>query len=266
MMFSLRESRDVGRMIEHFQAEFAASSTWAEFCAATKHEAYLAYSWAKAGFDTMKANPYIRSGHPLAMPEAMAFSDLFESARLLPVYTGERGKHGNEECHDYAARGYVLISDRDHKPKMSESVAPAGRINPVERYVRAFADGTAVGGTRNASFHMTYAKPRPDVAAALKARWSGWEGFSSFEAIRWASGAILLVGRGDKWIGKFWFAVLKPGETLRDMMPADDIAMIAKNEADADAAWACIETREDGRRYLNRARCTVRVDEGRGLY
>lgn len=238
---------DVAKAVEMNPDEFARHGTWESFAAEIGYgERWQKSPWCAASYRTLKLNPAIKSGHPLIMPEARTFRDLFEVAIYVPAYAGPGNTRTGTPLNNVP--GFYSIGGLSAK-----DLVPMGDAGG-KRYVRIFPDGTCVRGRSGSDFHVTKVKPVPALLSEIGERNKVY-----FEAIRWQSGHVLITARINDYTGTDWVALLNPESNIRDIMSAETLAFIeAEKRADADA-WGCIYKGEDGREYLNRDKCTVEI-------
>jgi hypothetical protein len=189
-------------------AEFAATATFADYCAAvgdTLHAELLAkYRWAPAVFATAKAGK--RTMRALTHPTAAKFSDLFTAA-VLAETTGK-----------------------------GRAAVPAGSVYlSGEAGLHGFFGGQR-GWKADVRQHMgtkffgTFVTPRADMFTIHSER------ISSFEAIPRTDG-ILIIARDTIGIEGVWVALLDPSEDIEAYFSADTKAFLRVERAAAAAAW-----------------------------
>lgn len=139
------------RFFEEHKAEFDASETLADF---VKHfPAYAGYvgGWMEQSFRQAKTRPGVYTYHTLWLPEALTWSDLFESVYFVPQAKGGEYRAAVPD----ERGGYFLWS---HGRAGADCRHFGGR-----RTLRHFEDGTVVRGVFGSTFHHLRAVPRKAV-------------------------------------------------------------------------------------------------------
>lgn len=230
------------------EAEFARHPDLASFSAATGTLRDYVGGWCDNLYLTDKAFGIGTLAKHLAMPPARTMADLFEAARLKP-----------------ATRGNVTLPDWCYAGSSRGDAFPSAHVGG-KRGIRDFGDGSVVRTRSGAVWTHTEVKPRREVReawAAIYGRGHAWPGgrsseayapnvsaseafdLCSFEAVTRDDG-VLIIAKGGRGFGDMWIAMLRPGETIRGLLPAHDVATLDQQAADDAAAWGHLVTGADG--------------------
>lgn len=233
------ETVDLFRHTETHAAEFAASDTFAAFAAALdgskpgtgkllQHIAVTYPGTWEATYATFKAHGFV--GKALLMPHARKVSDLFDDVSLYAYTMGGRTRAETS----YVRNGAGFVSHNRAK-----GFGYFGRLGATYQWApEHLARGAKVRSVRGGEQWLTGATPNAAVIAAYGAPAGpeDWD-ISTFEAIRWSDGRILVTVNCHNGFGTRWLAVLDADQSALSMLDDHERGEIEAERARQAEAW-----------------------------
>lgn len=214
----MSDARELQWLEERIEA-IQASSDWQSFCASQGPlgEHYAKYGWMPRHYDFIKARGFMMV-RPILLPEARAFTDLFESAVIVKQEYNKSSRGGS---YFSAPAGYVYIREAT----IAGHYGGTRSLDPT----RTYGDGTPIRQHHGASWHVCYVKPRFEVPGFPSGRNFGMES-GSFEAIKRTDG-VLVTCNSRNSIGSEWVALLDGGDSLESLLSVADQEFLARERA-----------------------------------
>lgn len=217
----MQNYEDFYTLFEQYPQEFAASSTYEEFCTKTGKEHFLNYRWAVRVFATAKAGKH--TYRPLVFPQINTLAELFESAKFIPSPIGGLTR---EQYKAKLPKGYLYCSD--YSFPLPSNVG--GKRSWSKDWL---ARGEKVRAHYGSTFYSTYVKPTEIVR---NVRMTLAPTPHSFELIHREDGILVLAHDGEH-IGSEWLALLPLSENIESLFDADTKQLIERERQAEKLAW-----------------------------
>lgn len=217
---------------DHKDAAMQADS-WESFCTAESQkpmgEYYQKYIWLAKHWEFLHERGYL-TWQTVLYPKARAYTDLFESAKIVKQVHLGKGKGTSYP----APEGMIYIAERSSggKPSIAGNYGGTRSLD----HTRTYGDGTPIRQHYGATWHVCYVKPTFDCPEFPSGRNFGMQR-GSFEAIRRDDGTILIVANSPNGIGSTWIAILDEGDSLESLLSVEDQEFLARERAAELAAY-----------------------------
>lgn len=189
-------------------------------------------TWLKRLYATFKAHGFV--SRALALPHARKVSDVFSDVSLYDQSSGNGAYRGQSDCERAGAR--FISTSRAPGFAYFDSIGADYSWSP-----NWIARGERLRQRSGGKNMLTGCKPSRALVDVMGPLGTGDFHISSFDAVRWSDGRILIVANRYCGIGSEWVAILDPGETAISMLSEWERGEIEAEQERQNAAWSMPE-------------------------